>query len=679
MIEHSEVMLSFAKMLAESDKPAKNPYQEDLKQIEEKCTVPEEDLVEIAHPEPVYVAEALGDGGLVENQKEQHEKMMTVINRMPTGALLGTYAATVDTLVKMANKCDELGDYAAADELTATARKILALMGEVFPFDCGTRGTECEVSPLVKEAFSFTPIKWGIQLAGKIINPIREIGGDALSGNLLANLSKWFVKGTENATTLPATLSDVGKFLENMGTTGRSVATNAAKNFQLVLGEAGTGLERLGTILASGLEKASEAEDAANKAVILAENAVKNMPKSATEIAQAAAKTALQTANSNLVQASRTAQKLQQDQAIFESLKNMAPAEQATALDSLKDYQGVDSLKKALTTVANTTAKVQQSSAAGLSDTAFFKKLLDLQNHADTNPEALEAFMLNTDNQKTLQRLMDSPPRRARLIEILKPNADGTPKTLPMRENLSGVTAERQALILGLPTAALTTAAGSKLASMYGWFHKNDPEMVKAEVNAHVKEPVEQLRVYGPGQDIIGRVKTATDDINSLEQVAVESLTNNPQGLSKYVVGEEKALNALIDALNQWDTVVANAEDKTAAEHARQTITQFVNDRLAGFNELAGVMGVPTVQAPKAHTTTPGTPSNNVGEVQALLKIPVTNVPDAPTTQKLQQLEQEFNQRSKDDKWTGRLVNPATKSIIDIDKLKEGFERMKKY
>lgn len=126
--EKSAVMVEFMKIAQKqnllgmkkvaSDKVQENPYQEDLKTIEEKRQKsPEKHIVEQAHPEPVYVAEARGDGGLVENQLEQQQKLIEMINKMPTGSIVGRYATIVSHLVKLADRCDNNGDYEASDKI----------------------------------------------------------------------------------------------------------------------------------------------------------------------------------------------------------------------------------------------------------------------------------------------------------------------------------------------------------------------------------------------------------------------------------------------------------------------------------------------------------------------------------------------------------------------------------
>jgi len=130
--EKSEVMGEFLKIASDSNMikealPEPNPYKEDDKQIEEKKgpDSPEKSIIEIAHPNPAYIAEARGDGGLVENLIEQQDKLIKMINKMPTGSLVGRYASAVNKLIKHANELDEIGEHEVADLLTGTADVLL--------------------------------------------------------------------------------------------------------------------------------------------------------------------------------------------------------------------------------------------------------------------------------------------------------------------------------------------------------------------------------------------------------------------------------------------------------------------------------------------------------------------------------------------------------------------------
>ncbi len=125
--DKSEVMDELIKIaLDKTALPAPNPYQEDKKTVEEKrLPAPEKNIVEVAHPDPVYVAESQGDGALVENQLEQQKKMIEVINKMPTGNNVGRYASLAGVLLKVAETCDMLEEGEASDLLTNAADKVL--------------------------------------------------------------------------------------------------------------------------------------------------------------------------------------------------------------------------------------------------------------------------------------------------------------------------------------------------------------------------------------------------------------------------------------------------------------------------------------------------------------------------------------------------------------------------
>lgn len=86
-----------------------------------------EDIIEKAHPKPVYVSNALGDGGLVENQNEQQEKIQQMINKRPRGEHIHVAADLVQNLTKIANELDDIGH----DKFAAEIDDVLAdLTGE---------------------------------------------------------------------------------------------------------------------------------------------------------------------------------------------------------------------------------------------------------------------------------------------------------------------------------------------------------------------------------------------------------------------------------------------------------------------------------------------------------------------------------------------------------------------
>lgn len=122
--EKYDVIREFLKIAEEKDllgikktaSPSPNPYVEDNKVIEEKRQkFPEKNIIEQAHPESVYIAEARGDGGLVENQIEQQNKLIEMLNKMPTGSLVGRYAHAINELVKVADRLDDIGETDLSD------------------------------------------------------------------------------------------------------------------------------------------------------------------------------------------------------------------------------------------------------------------------------------------------------------------------------------------------------------------------------------------------------------------------------------------------------------------------------------------------------------------------------------------------------------------------------------
>lgn len=119
MFDNSEVMTEFYKIASD-----------EKKEIEEKIIEVEEDIVEEAHPEPEYTAEALGDGALVENQNEQQEKDKAVVNKMPHGTPMHEYAACFYELIALADECEKEGELEAAEIITQAAEKVL----DRFPF-----------------------------------------------------------------------------------------------------------------------------------------------------------------------------------------------------------------------------------------------------------------------------------------------------------------------------------------------------------------------------------------------------------------------------------------------------------------------------------------------------------------------------------------------------------------
>ena len=102
-IDNSSVFKDFVK-IAQSYGWVKEADDKDV--IKDKYNVTDQtgrELIEMAHPNEVWVAEALGDGGLVENQNEQHDTLISILYKMPEGSLIGRHAKLVNSLTKTAD------------------------------------------------------------------------------------------------------------------------------------------------------------------------------------------------------------------------------------------------------------------------------------------------------------------------------------------------------------------------------------------------------------------------------------------------------------------------------------------------------------------------------------------------------------------------------------------------
>lgn len=88
-----------------------------------------EDLVQKAHPKKIQVADAMGEGSVVENLNEQQKKSIDVATKMPGGTLIGVHAKLINELIKIANKFDNLGKYKEAVLIDQTIERLT-----YFPF-----------------------------------------------------------------------------------------------------------------------------------------------------------------------------------------------------------------------------------------------------------------------------------------------------------------------------------------------------------------------------------------------------------------------------------------------------------------------------------------------------------------------------------------------------------------
>lgn len=81
-------------------------------------------LIGSAHPETIDLVEAMGNGGIVENQIEQHRHNQGVAQSMPTGNFRNRNAWIIQSLVKLADQVDEQGLKEASDLIDAALKEL---------------------------------------------------------------------------------------------------------------------------------------------------------------------------------------------------------------------------------------------------------------------------------------------------------------------------------------------------------------------------------------------------------------------------------------------------------------------------------------------------------------------------------------------------------------------------
>lgn len=93
---------------------------------EKKKATDYEDIIDQAHPETAYMADGPMGTGVVENQNEQHAKILNTIYKMPTGFHFNTLAELSQDLVVLAERLEAKGDLEAVRKVDETLAAIAA-------------------------------------------------------------------------------------------------------------------------------------------------------------------------------------------------------------------------------------------------------------------------------------------------------------------------------------------------------------------------------------------------------------------------------------------------------------------------------------------------------------------------------------------------------------------------
>lgn len=105
-----------------NEQPTKRPSDyKDLYGFQEEAG---HDLIAESHPKSVTLADAMGNGGLVENNLEQQQKSIYVATNTPSGNFQSKYAQTVSYLEKLAKAADSQGKEQVLRLINQTIQKL---------------------------------------------------------------------------------------------------------------------------------------------------------------------------------------------------------------------------------------------------------------------------------------------------------------------------------------------------------------------------------------------------------------------------------------------------------------------------------------------------------------------------------------------------------------------------
>lgn len=200
-----------------------------------------EELIEKAHPKTIDLVDAMGAGGVVENQVEQQKKDIEIATRMPSGALFGIHAELVKELAKKANELEEQGKIKEAIRIDETIRRIASP-----PFVNGRLVKTAWIGAVIGLASLVAPLAYNLltregtttkstSRGGKRVTKTKgkfSVGkwgkGVAILGGAMTLLSAFGNKITSRKEDLKTDLQDLYDILQTAKSKGSSSAEEAA-------------------------------------------------------------------------------------------------------------------------------------------------------------------------------------------------------------------------------------------------------------------------------------------------------------------------------------------------------------------------------------------------------------------------------------------------------------------
>ena len=306
------------------------------------------------------------------------------------------------------------------------------------------------------------------------------------------------------------------------------------------------------------------------------------------------------------------------------------------------------------------------------SDTKFLQEFLSLKR----NPAAakkLELWSANPHNFNKLEKLM----HKDKIFDII------TKGKMTTRQKLMGVTLGDTAKRLGIGTAAVATAGGA--IGVYSWFDDNDPKETATQAEDIVTN-LRGLKVHGYGKTILTRILTTIEGIGRLSSKTNGGLSSNPVKASEeYVDGASRGLQQLHEHMQQWEIVVQSSSDQDKAREIGSQLNGLINKMATSLESAGTMVGIGATGAGAGVAGKTMTKSNNISKIQGFLRsnfnagIRQTGELDRDTVQALRVLEQNFNRKSGDTRFTGLFVVPEANHVINYDDLVEAYRRITKY
>lgn len=211
------------------------------------------ETIEEAHPETIQVADAMGMGGVVENEVQAQEHDIQVATRMPTGVPFGAHANLIQGLVKLANELEDRGQFKEAKRVDDTIKEIRrpfangylykeafwnlaipiigAVAGPVLTW-LGSGGKEERVWDNKREKYvrSKTPVRKNMGRLGGISTLLSAL---ALFGDKLTSIQ-------EN---LPTDMDDLKEVLDKANTSASQMTSQILSDFIVEFSQADLGTE----------------------------------------------------------------------------------------------------------------------------------------------------------------------------------------------------------------------------------------------------------------------------------------------------------------------------------------------------------------------------------------------------------------------------------------------------